>query len=169
MSRRRSRELITEAHVPGPRAAQNYGVPAAPDNGQAHVPPTAPPRWKFAVVVWLTIYPSLTLSCGLPGQPLRTGRLCSALLRLPRSWCRGWSFSCCRFSNGSCRRGCSPRGIAEPRRGRRGSGARPPAKGESGDGEQRRILQTCSDFCPKTHAFSLAPSRVRLGAEARGT
>jgi uncharacterized protein len=29
--------------------------------------PPAPPRWKFAVVVWLAIYPSLTLLLWLAG------------------------------------------------------------------------------------------------------
>ena len=43
MSRQRSRERITEARVSPPRAAENYGVPASPDNGQKHLPPTAPP------------------------------------------------------------------------------------------------------------------------------
>jgi antibiotic biosynthesis monooxygenase (ABM) superfamily enzyme len=70
MSLQRSRERITEARVSPPRAAQNYGVPASPDNGQKHLPPTAPPRWKFAVAVWLAIYPSLTLVLWLVGPTI---------------------------------------------------------------------------------------------------
>jgi hypothetical protein len=46
-----------------------------------------PPRWKFAVVVWLAIYPSLTLLVWLPGRraptcPSRYEHLCSR-------WCVG--------------------------------------------------------------------------------
>ena len=35
------------------------------------VPPAMPPRWKFAVVVWLAIYPSLTLILWLVGPAIR--------------------------------------------------------------------------------------------------
>jgi antibiotic biosynthesis monooxygenase (ABM) superfamily enzyme len=34
------------------------------------VAPTAPPRWKFVVVVWLAIYPSLTLVLCLFGPTI---------------------------------------------------------------------------------------------------
>jgi antibiotic biosynthesis monooxygenase (ABM) superfamily enzyme len=32
--------------------------------------PPSPPRWKFAVVVWLAIYPSLTLLLWLVGPDI---------------------------------------------------------------------------------------------------
>jgi antibiotic biosynthesis monooxygenase (ABM) superfamily enzyme len=42
----------------------------AAHNGPVRVAPTAPPRWKFVVVVWLAIYPSLTLVLWLFGPTI---------------------------------------------------------------------------------------------------
>jgi uncharacterized protein len=37
---------------------------------QERVPPPAPPRWKFAMVVWLAIYPSLSALLWLVGPTI---------------------------------------------------------------------------------------------------
>jgi uncharacterized protein len=58
--------------------------PVAPNR----VPPGPPPRWKFAVVVWLAIYPSLTFVLWLIGPtiahwPLELRTLVATALLVP--------------------------------------------------------------------------------------
>ena len=42
----------------------------SPIEGQTQIAPKAPPRWKFAIVVWLAIYHSLTFLLWLAGPTL---------------------------------------------------------------------------------------------------
>ena len=77
-------------------------------SGVTPAAPTAPPRWKTAVVVWLAIYPSITLILWLIGPhvqdwplavrtlaitagvvPLMVFVLVPALQRVMAPWLRG--------------------------------------------------------------------------------
>jgi len=59
-----------------------------PEPGRPPTPPAMPPRWKTAVVVWVAIYPAITLVLWLAGPqmqswPLAVRTLATTVLVVP--------------------------------------------------------------------------------------